>query len=120
MFQNAKKAPLFKLYKKKYFPRIAEAEKSRQVITFQGLLRFVKDLLSEDFSPDFLPKDPDLKLTIQYLVIPGPNSGRFNLPVTCWSFHLKQFVDNHEFNKGKETQESKFLSLEIPKFSTKL
>lgn len=68
MFQNAKKAPLFKLYKKKYFPKVPEHEKTRQVITFQGLLRFVKDLLSEDFSPDFLPKDPDLKLTIQYLV----------------------------------------------------
>ena len=45
----AKKAPLFQLYKKKYLP-----ERNRLVITGDGLKKFLKDYLFEDFKPRFL------------------------------------------------------------------
>lgn len=45
----AKKAPLFQLYKKKYLP-----DRNRLIVTGDGLKKFLKDYLFEDFKPRFL------------------------------------------------------------------
>lgn len=45
----AKKAPLFQLFRKKYLP-----DKNRLIITGEGLKKFLKDYLFEDFKPHFL------------------------------------------------------------------
>ena len=49
---DAKKAPLFQLYKKKY-----SVDDSSFMITFKGLQKFLKDYLFTDFDPSFLPDD---------------------------------------------------------------
>ena len=51
---DAKKAPLFQLYKKKY-----SIDDSSFMITFKGLQKFLKDYLFKDFEPSFLPNDLD-------------------------------------------------------------
>ncbi|CAF0758789.1 unnamed protein product [Brachionus calyciflorus] len=47
--QLAKKAPLFQLYKRKYLPA-----KNVAIITFEGIRKFLKEFLFEDFKPNFL------------------------------------------------------------------
>jgi hypothetical protein len=54
---------LFQLYKKKY-----SADNSAAVITFKGLLKFLKDYLFEDFEPTFLPNDLDFGQMERFLV----------------------------------------------------
>jgi hypothetical protein len=64
--QSSKKAPFFQLFlnKKKYF-----FKKSIALITFNGLRRFLKENLFEDFQPDFINNfDPDWTRTISFLV----------------------------------------------------
>ena len=64
--QSSKKAPFFQLFlnKKKYF-----FKKSIALITLNGLRRFLKENLFEDFQPDFINNfDPDWTRTINFLV----------------------------------------------------
>lgn len=51
----SKKAPLFQLYKKKYLP-----ERNRLIVTGDGLKKFLKDYLFEDFKPKFLRSTENL------------------------------------------------------------
>jgi hypothetical protein len=51
----AKKSPLFHLYKKSYFP-----SDENQIVTFEGVKKFLKENLFEDFKPDFLKHLEDL------------------------------------------------------------
>ncbi len=57
LFEAAKKAPLFQLYKRRYLPK-----KNSMIITFEGIRRFLIDYLFEDFKPIFLPDVSDLEL----------------------------------------------------------
>ena len=69
--QSAKKAPFFQLFlnKKKYF-----FKKNIQLVTFDGLRKFLNDNLFEDFQPDFLNNlDPDWRKTIRFLVTQKKN-----------------------------------------------
>jgi hypothetical protein len=64
--QSSKKAPFFQLFlnKKKYF-----FKKSIALITFNGLRKFLKEHLFEDFQPDFINNfDPEWTTTISFLV----------------------------------------------------
>lgn len=64
---DARKQPLFQLYKKKYSPDISV--KIKLIITFKGLLRFLKDFVFEDFEPSFLPTDLDSTQLQRFLVL---------------------------------------------------
>jgi len=64
--QSSKKAPFFQLFlnKKKYF-----FKKTISLITLNGLRKFLKEHLFEDFQPDFLNNfDPEWTKTICFLV----------------------------------------------------
>ena len=63
---DARKQPLFQLYKKKYSPD--NSVKLRLTITFKGLMRFLKDFVFEDFEPSFLPTDLDSTQLQRFLV----------------------------------------------------
>jgi wobble nucleotide-excising tRNase len=68
LHSDAKKAPLFQLYKKKYSSKDKTKEHEASMITFKGLLRFLKDYLFEDFEPSFLPADLDFHQMERFLV----------------------------------------------------
>ena len=61
---DARKAPIFQLYKKKY-----SADNSTAIITFKGLIKFLQDYLFEDFEPSFLPADLEFSKMERFLVI---------------------------------------------------
>ena len=64
--QDAKKAPLFQLYKRRYLK-----DKNLIIITFDGLRKFLQDYLFEDFRPIFLTsiEEVDIDIINRFLVI---------------------------------------------------
>ena len=57
----ARKAPLFKLIKKKHLDM-------DNIVTFKALSKFFKDYFFEDFDSEFLNDDPDVDEIVAFLV----------------------------------------------------
>jgi hypothetical protein len=68
--KDIKRAPLFQGFKKRYKNQYSEHSKKAKIITFDSLIKLLKDYLFEDFEPNFLPKDhTNIKLIEQFLIL---------------------------------------------------
>jgi hypothetical protein len=85
---DAKKAPLFQLYKKKYSPKNGPL-----IITFKGILKFLKDYLFEDFNPNFLPVDLEIAKIEQFL--------HYGNKIECSDFEDKTSILGMNFGQNE-------------------
>ncbi len=69
---DVKRAPLFQRFKKKYKsgPSSSSSSSSKHgIITFNSLIKLLKDYLFEDFEPDFLPKDVENTKLLEHFLV---------------------------------------------------
>lgn len=86
----SRKAPLFRLFKRKYLP-----QKNLSIITFEGIAKFLKEILYEDFKPNFLvglEKFLDLDQMLFFLVNKKKLKKLKSLKLSFFRKTLKKFA----------------------------